>query len=236
MNLTIATINAWGLPWPFSIHKKKRLALCAQIISTRNIDLAALQEIWQRRDITALQRLLPAYHIYAEPNALFNPSGLVWISRTPLTEVVYTPFTMPSWHKEIPSKKGMLRAMWGSITLINTHMYFGGKSHMTDYQQQQITELVRKLPATPTILFGDFNLSHDQLPLPKGYRVISGRAALTVNSNTYYAQKRFNKVNGSSRTPDIVFANFPVTISRTYTVTDPLISDHFPSVVELDMQ
>lgn len=239
MNISIATINIWGLPWPFSIHKRKRVDDCVLLLRKRNIDIVALQEVWTNWDVQRFRSAFPEYHVFAKTNMAYNPSGLMMLSRFPLLENLLMAYSMPFLHKEIPSRKGIMKVetiiAGKKISIINTQLYFGTKKELTVIQQSQVQQLKTSLPNTPTLLVGDFNMRSEQLEPLKNFSLLSDPSTLTIDNSTLYAQKLFNKIGAQDRTPDMIWANFPVKTSKTYAVKKPLISDHFPLVTHIEI-
>lgn len=239
MKLKIATCNMWGLPWPFSVHKKRRLNRLTEIITKEQLDIVCLQEIWINRDDAFLRGNLSSYHFFSSLDIGYNPSGLVVVSRFPLSNTLYVPYDNTLFHKEFPSKKGVLRAdvaIGGkAIELLNTHLYYSRSAKQQKNQQRQLDALIEILGTHPTILLGDFNVHYDKLHLPPHFHMLTDPNLTSIDRNSLYAKKRFNAFLPSDHSPDMIFANFPISISRSYTISDPLISDHMPVIAEVVM-
>lgn len=239
MQISIATLNLWGLPWPFSIHKTRRLQDFFALVRREQFHIIALQEVFLRSDVQAIQRALPEYHVFAKTNTVSNVSGLVLLSLFDLTDCRLTLFDMPIFHKEIPSRKGLLQARIHindkEITLCDTHLYFGGRKKLHTLQHQQFKQLRELLPTTPTILCGDFNVDYHQVSLPEAFILLSNKNELTIQYSTRYAHMLFNKVHGRDRNPDMIFANFPTKVTDSKIITEPLLSDHFPVVTTIEV-
>ena len=237
MQLRVATFNVWGLPWPFSVHKRKRFQQLLGFIHDTSPDIFALQEIWLNYDIHALADALPEYHVFAKHWKLYNPSGLVLISRFPITSSVYLPFHIRTFHKEMPAQKGILacecRLNGRTIQLLNTHVYYSSTEFQSKEQISQVKKLVAFLDRRPTLLFGDFNVSYEKLSLPKDFSIISDMGTNSMDDNNLYRNSRFNKVNMSNRLPDMMFANFPVKVIRKFIATETSMSDHYPVVTDI---
>jgi endonuclease/exonuclease/phosphatase family metal-dependent hydrolase len=239
MQIRIATINVWGLPEPLSTKRRFRLQTTIDIIRKQNLDIIGLQEVWLKQDIFYLLKQLPGFSIAACPNPLFNRSGLVLLSRFPLENVSLTPFNQSWFNFEFPSRKGMLKASASingtKLQLVNTHLYYSRSSKQRIAQMKQARQLAESLHNDPTILFGDFNMEWKQLELPDAYRCISETEQPSIIHTNPYSTSRFNKYNSNDRLPDYLFANFPSKLVKSFCVTDPLVSDHYPvvSIIEI---
>jgi len=237
MQISIATVNLWGLPWPFSIHKSRRIRDLIPVIQKERFDVLAIQELWIPRDLRIIKNSLPEYHVFAKSNTAINPSGLVLFSLFDLHDCRVIPFHMPLFHKENPSHKGVLKAHIrineNDLTICNTHLYFGGKQKLHPLQKKQFTQLNACLPKTPTILCGDFNVNKNQLDIQKTFTLLSNPEVFTIDYSTRYARFLFNRVHGRDRSPDMIFANFPTDVTKTRIITEPLLSDHFLVVVKM---
>lgn len=237
MQLRIATFNVWGLPWPFSADKKKRLQQLVAFIKDTSPDILALQEVWLNWDIHALADALPEYHVFAKHWQLYNPSGLVFVSRYPITSSLYIPYHIKIFHKEMPSRKGILacecRLNGKTIQLLNTHVYYAASEMESQSQISQVNHLVSFLDRRPTLLFGDFNVSYDKLQLPSDFTIISDTSEKSMDEHNPFRNSRFNKVNTSDRLPDMLFANFPVDVKRKWIAHDIAMSDHHPVISDI---
>jgi endonuclease/exonuclease/phosphatase family metal-dependent hydrolase len=239
MQLTLATSNVWGLPWPLSIHKRKRFEGLISIINTFQIDCIALQEVWVNADIEYLRNNLPGYHVFDSRNFFFNHSGLVTISRFPLGNGSLVPFKGSMKSLEFPSRKGVLSVdatIHGkNIRLVNTHLYFSTTTEQHAKHQRQLNELVVQLDRRPTILFGDFNMPKEEILLGNSFAPISETKGASIEKKNPYSRALFNKLHHRERLPDYIFTNFPVQVKDKTIVRDPFISDHYPiiSIVEL---
>lgn len=239
MTIRIASCNFWGLPWPFSVHKHRRLGDLIAFIQQQNLDVIALQEVWMNWDVNKIKKSLPDYHVFEKHDIGFNPSGLVTLSRFPLEDGLYVPFDNTIFHLEFPAQKGIYRTVADingkKIFLLNTHVYYSPKTYKTKNQKKHLDQLIAALDTEPTLLFGDFNVHYNELELPPHFHLISNPHELTYDKTTYYATKRFNRINGQSRTPDMIFANFDAKIVSTAVIKKPLLSDHYPTIVELEI-
>ncbi|MFH1207761.1 MAG: endonuclease/exonuclease/phosphatase family protein [Patescibacteria group bacterium] len=238
MHLKIATFNFWGLPWPFAIRKKARLRMLAEMIRREQIDVLGCQEVWFNRDISFLTRQFPQYYAHAPRSRVYNRSGLLLLSRLPLCDCATVLFDMPMITYEFPSRKGLLSAsikLDGQMTrIINTHLLFTAKPGQSDLQKRQSAQLMQVLDNRPTLLLGDFNCDASALRLPPQWRLISESAKPSISMSNRYAKMRLNRIGMSDRLPDYIFSNFNVQAVKTRLITDPIMSDHYPVVSEIE--
>ena len=233
MLLNIATCNLWGLPWPLSVDKTKRLRDFINLI--RDYDITAVQELWLNRDIAYIKKFLPDHNVLAFTK-YFNHSGLVYISKMPLFDSKYIPFAQP---KEFPSKKGILISHIiidkRKIKLVNTHIASTKKPLISKNQRSQMKTLIATLDNQPTLLFGDFNIDYYNIKLPKKYHLISFNKHPTRSHTNKYGNKRLNKYLGLDLTCDLIFANFSVKVLNKKVIYTPLVSDHYPVVTKIQI-
>ncbi|MFA6099231.1 MAG: endonuclease/exonuclease/phosphatase family protein [Patescibacteria group bacterium] len=238
MKLRIATFNFWGLPWPLSVNKRKRLNYLISSIKEWKIDILALQEVWLYYDIKYLRKRLPGYEVLAKFN-YFNPSGLAFISRLPLTDVTYIPYQGDFFHKEFPARKGVLVSQAKlndkNIQLVNTHVFYSSTKTQSKNQSDQLNQLIRMLDSRPTILLGDFNVDYESLKMPEGFYIVSHLQKIIEDGHNIYRQSRFNKIDSSNRLPDMIFANFPVEVKEKKIIFEPIMSDHYVLLSELEI-
>ncbi|MFA5051914.1 MAG: endonuclease/exonuclease/phosphatase family protein [Patescibacteria group bacterium] len=239
MRLKIATFNFWGLPWPFSVRRVARLRMLADLVSRERFDIVACQEVWLRQDIRRLRRWLPEYQLCDQCPCLFNRSGLIFLSRLPLSCGLFLPYDMPVISWEFPSKKGILRAQivinGQPFQIINTHVLYTPNATQTRLQKRQLDQLIDVLDNRPTFLFGDFNREFDAMHLPEHFSLISENTKPSISMTNRFAKMRLNKIGMSDRLPDYIFVNFPVRSARSYFINRPIISDHYPVVAEVDI-
>lgn len=239
MKLKLATINFWGLPWPFSVKKKERLRLLTSLINKEQFDIVALQEIWTNYDINAITKTCLGYHALDKRNPFFNHSGLVILAKHELRNGLYIPFEGALLSLEFPSRKGILRCdvelQKTTIQIINTHVYYDVNAEQTKKQKKQLDQLIDILDHRPTIVLGDFNRQFSTINLPSHFQLISESDNPSINLRNEYSTKRFNKINSTDRLPDYIFANFPVSAKKSYLIQDPIFSDHYPVVSEIEI-
>jgi len=94
--LTVLTLNVWGLPYISSRYKSRLSARAAEILTTRPTPhIVALQECFAKRDFEqiagAVRAILPhAKHYHAGPFG----AGLAILSRWPMEETSMIKYSM----------------------------------------------------------------------------------------------------------------------------------------------
>lgn len=176
MNIKIASINFWGLPWPLSIKKQFRLNKLISIVKQNDFDIITMQEIWMNSDINKIKKGLPDYHLSSDNNKIFNFSGLVTLTKFKTNNKTFLPFTDLGFHKEFFTKKGLLSVEIiinnKPIRLLNTHLFFPRSKKQNKTLNIQLSQLNNYLNDKPTILDGDFNTKYSQLNLKHYYKNI----------------------------------------------------------------
>ncbi len=182
-SFSLLTLNCFGLILP---HTKHRLIALAREVEKCSHQVVCLQEI----QLHQYQRLLVdacasySYPLY-EPYVHCPKGGLLTLSRIPVTNKVFEPYTERGlWYTPMLLDrlfyKGMLitKFSWGTIPIvvINTHILanfvgdwakHGMYARVEKKQLQQMAKTVRAQPADAIILVvGDFNI-------PRGGRLYS---------------------------------------------------------------
>lgn len=238
MQLKLASINFWGLAWPWTMHKQKRLNSLVEFVKKENFDIVCLQEIWRSKDAKKILSGLSEYNYYIEAKRMKNPSGLVILSKFPLGEGSYLPFGTVDY-EEVVFRKGMLIAdcifpSGESVRIINTHLYTTLRPLNSRIWSRQIAELYSALNNNRTIVFGDFNYHYPNFPFPE-LNILTPTECATRNTENYYNKKMFNRFSRVNMVCDLILANFEAMIISNEIVKEPLISDHYPvsALIEL---
>ncbi|XOU94304.1 MAG: endonuclease/exonuclease/phosphatase family protein [Candidatus Kerfeldbacteria bacterium] len=239
MNLIIASINFWGLPWPLSINKNKRLNNLIAIIKQYDFDVVAMQEMWLTYDINKIKKFLPSYHVTTVNNTFFNFSGLVTLTKLKVNNKAFLPFTKLGLHKEFFTKKGLLsteiKINNQAIKILNTHLFFPRSKKQDKTLNLQLSQLNKYLGNNPTILSGDFNTKYSLLNLKPNYKNISNIDGVSLDINNKFSTRGLNIINEDVICPDIIIANFNVSIVRNQILKKPIISDHYMTTSEINI-
>lgn len=162
--ITVATLNTWGLPSPVARDRRGRLPLIASWLRERSYDLTGLEELWQgaRRWLLFTELVFPAQR---------GDSGLAIVTDWPLYHTVSHVFGaergIDSW-----KAKGLLAAEVRidetALRFGVTHLQSGGGVRNAAVRALQVDEILETLdegfPGTgdvPVVLLGDFNLYDD---------------------------------------------------------------------------
>lgn len=239
MQLKLATLNFWGGPWPITRDKKKRLKKLIEVIKKEDFDILALQELWLNRDFKKLKSEFSKYHFYKRKGLIFNPSGLILMSRFPLTNKKYIPLNCSKhslrhlWQKltfkESLFEKGLLQASINIrknkvITVTNIHLNYCIDYKICGLQYSRIFSSIR--PKNNLIL-GDFNIDFSSLILPKNYHVLSNPKHPTLENTNTYSKTFFNKFHYKKQTLDFIISNSKCRLIKTKTDNQNIISDHY---------
>lgn len=239
MNIKIASVNFWGIPWPLSIKKRSRLNKLISIIKQNDFDVITMQEVWLNSDISKLNKELPEYHLSSDNNYIFNFSGLVTLTKLKINNKTFLPFTKLGFHKEFFTKKGLLSVEIiinnKSIRLLNTHLFFPRSKKQNKTLNTQLSQLNNYLDDRPTILAGDFNAKYSQLNLKHNYKNISNIDDVSLDINNQLSTRGFNIINDDVVCPDIIIANFDVSIISNQIIKKPIISDHYITTSEINI-
>jgi len=174
LNLGLLNIQFCGLSF-FKPTKyiNKRLKYIPKEIIKANSDIVGFQEIYNKKHqeyvINELKSKYP-YHFLKNGEGLKFDSGLMLLSKYPITDTAFHPFNENSFDEKIFVNKGFLSCDifikdFGEINFINTHLTSGGTLQeqdskkiikIRDSQINQIHETVLN-NNSPSIILGDFN-------------------------------------------------------------------------------
>ena len=190
MQLRIATLNAWALPWPLAETPSARVRAIGRELGSMELDAIGFQEVWtpkaRRLLIEAGERagLGHAWH----PESTLQ-GGLLVLSRHPILQGRFEAFQLRG-HPERPLQgdyfggKGYarlsLRVGDQNLTLIDTHLHARYPSDTDhEYRSHRTGQIVQTALALreihePLVVLGDFNL-RERTP---EYEVLTGLSGL----------------------------------------------------------
>jgi len=132
--LRFATLNVWALPAGIARHVAPRMEAIARRLGELELDVAALQEVWTpsaRSALVAGGRRAGLAHAWHRREA-FGGSGLLLLSRRPLGDPLFSPYTLRGLpqrihHGDYWSGKGFviatLETAAGPLALLDTHLH-----------------------------------------------------------------------------------------------------------------
>ncbi|MEK7673416.1 MAG: endonuclease/exonuclease/phosphatase family protein [Patescibacteria group bacterium] len=223
-NLKIATLNFWGGPWPFTIHKRARFKKLINIIKKEKFDVLALQEVFMNSDYKKLASIFKnKYYFYKKKSFILNSSGLVIMSKFPLFNEKYIPL-----NKQYFLAKGVLQA---SIK-INNRIFEFTNLHLTycpSYEvcKEEYSRLMSVITSSNSIVMGDFNINFPEFHLPKGYKFLSDPANITLEIKNHYSTAGSNKMHQPELTIDFIISNANLKVISTKTDNQNIVSDHY---------
>ena len=229
-NLGLFNIQICGL----SLYKptkyiNERLKYIPNEIIKANSDIVGFQEIYNKHHqeyvINELKSEYP-YHFLKNGARLKFDSGLMLLSKYPITDGTFHPFNENSFDEKIFVNKGFLTCDifikdFGKINFINTHLTSGGTLQEQDSKKivkirdTQITQIHETVlnNNSPSIILGDFN-SGEQIS-PSNYQNLINNGFVDSNSksglNNYtwdskiYLNKKGTHSNSISQKIDHIF-------------------------------
>lgn len=156
--MSVATVNAWGLPPPIAPGRARRLPQLSRWLERESLDLVGLQEVWRgaRALLDPMGLRLPGHG---------GDSGLGVVTPHPVLEPpVLEPFTagrgVDAW-----KSKGVLHTvvdlpLVGRSCVLVTHLQAGRADRFAEVRAAQVDQLLAVVNrcAGPVLLLGDFNL------------------------------------------------------------------------------
>ena len=150
----------WGLPW--SEYNQERFTALAEILRDGSYDVVVLQEVWFQNHYDIIKDALPYVSPFRTMNDFFcsifgaarlpiECSGLVILSRHPVEEFSYKPYSVRGkliFDAQFAVRKGLgvARIRWNGVTIdVST-------SHLATYTFTEVENLwTRKVQARETI-------------------------------------------------------------------------------------
>jgi sphingomyelin phosphodiesterase 2 len=173
----LATLNVWGLPWPFAREGAERMHAIGAALPALELDLAVFQEVWTedaRQSLREAGARAGLAHVWQNGPAL-GGSGLLVLSRLPISSAHFERFSVRGYpervdHGDYYGGKGFLRISLehpsGPISLVTTHLHARYASDVEHaYVPQRIAQIVQLASAIwsseePTLAVGDFKRQH----------------------------------------------------------------------------
>jgi len=248
--LRFATLNVWALPAGIARHVAPRMEAIARRLGELELDVAALQEVWTpsaRSALVAGGRRAGLAHAWHRREA-FGGSGLLLLSRRPLGDPLFSPYTLRGLpqrihHGDYWSGKGFviatLETAAGPLALLDTHLHARYTRPVDEYRgirTGQVIELAAGLldRPEPLLALGDFNLrtghpDHAVLMGLTGFRDV----ALTLGNPQDTVLSR-NPYRGAGHRGDERIDYAFVRTGRRAELIPVSITRDFASVFEID--
>ncbi len=187
--LRVASWNVWGVPY-VTPSVDARIDAVADAVAPLQVDVLALQEVWEPEHGERLRERLAAiglsHTIHWIDEDRGEQSGLMVASRWPIEELAFERFAMGGdplvpWHVDYMADKGVglvrVDAPGRSFVLANTHLQAAyGAFEYTPIrvgQMLQLAELLRRVDG-PLVVAGDLNTRQEEL----GFRALVARTGL----------------------------------------------------------
>ncbi len=225
--LRIASLNVWGLRWPFARDIAARMDAIALALPGLEADVITFQEVWTREVATVLREAgtrAGLIHQF-DAQALTGGSGLLVLSRHPISQSRFERYLMGGLperirHADYWGGKGYtqleISSRAGPIALINTHLHAqyaeAAYPSYRSHRMGQVVQLAFGLSriSAPVVAAGDFNM-REAWPEYRAFTGLTGmrdcaaerehRQPTNLDSNPYHA----GRSEGDSRI-DYVFA------------------------------
>ncbi|XP_039964966.1 putative neutral sphingomyelinase [Bactrocera neohumeralis] len=151
LNLSILTLNVWGIPFPFiSKDREVRIAAIGLELSSGKYDIVSLQEVWSRKDCETLknatQSVLPYAHYFYSG---VIGSGLLVLSKYPILSSFFHPWSVNGYFHRIQHADwfggkgvGLCRILVDKhvVHLYNTHLHAEYNNNNDDYKTHRVIQ------------------------------------------------------------------------------------------------
>ncbi|MEE3328267.1 MAG: endonuclease/exonuclease/phosphatase family protein [Myxococcota bacterium] len=228
MQIRVLTLNVWALPLGIARHSHYRMERIGQELATLEADVVALQEVWTAEARNQLREAAQAagYSEIWHRRPAFGGSGLMVMSRLPVQDIRFTPFTLEGLpqrpqHADYYGGKGFveitLETPAGPLVLINTHLHAGyAPSDVLDEyegiraaQAIELATAVRRIPG-PVIALGDFNSGEGE----PARRILLGLSGLEDAADTLNHRQATCMRENPYRSPGAEDARIDLILSR----------------------
>lgn len=192
MTIRVVTLNVWALPFGISRFNGARMRLIGDSLPKLDADVFAFQEVWTREahtELVAAGQRAGYPHVWHR-ETLLKGSGLLVLSRVPILETSFHPFTVTGLpqrlhHGDWWSGKGiaLLRLAHpdGEVMIMNTHLLarYVPATEPDEYLAMRVAQVI-EIASTlaevnlPLIALGDFNILENK---PE-YRILQGLSGL----------------------------------------------------------
>ncbi|RJQ17058.1 hypothetical protein C4573_03300 [Candidatus Woesearchaeota archaeon] len=239
--MKILNLNAWLMPMHLSSQNKKRLKKILDLIHALEPEVITLQEVWPKSSLKKLKKMMQGYTVIANPNKLFNASGLVTLSKLPVLSNKLHIFKPTKHYKlyERLVKKGFMVTKVDydgkQVDIVNTHLHQSDPGSKNIYKQvtkQQFTAIERHcfIVPRPLLVLGDFNMHYDELKKVNHYlKLPNAKPITTVAQKNKLANKRLNKTRIPARQLDyVMYHENGKHMNVAMKVFDLEVSDHYP--------
>jgi endonuclease/exonuclease/phosphatase family metal-dependent hydrolase len=236
--LKIATINLWAGLWPIFLDKKKRLKDFAGIVKQNDFDVIAIQEFWLKKDIKRMIRIFKNYHFIHYSGLFFNRSGLVIMSKFPVTKNRIEFFDKRRGIKTFINKflfresyfrKAFLTCELSvhgnTMNIVDLHVPYNRQPELNDYFRDFVFDKVRHLKNV--LIFGDFNSDYKNIRVPENIHIVTGDTKSSLKKVNPYANTPTNKFTHQVWACDLIYSNFECDVLKSGTIEKPIISDHY---------
>lgn len=237
--VSVATLNAWGLPFPIAASRKSRLPAIARFLERGGFDVVGLQEVWD-----GAQKHLPARGLLFPPRG--GDSGLALASPHPTSAPTVRHFRSARGFDAL-KKKGVIASKVslpgkGDLWTVVTHLQAGSgpkNALVRAHQIDDVLDVVSGLDG-PAVVVGDFNLYDDPTDHASLGRLLASGLVDAAETKGAVAPtyrtggERFDRV--FVRSTDGVRLTAVDAQVIQYGGDVPLLSDHLPVHVELEWE
>jgi endonuclease/exonuclease/phosphatase family metal-dependent hydrolase len=236
--LTVVSLNAWGLPAPLAPDRAARMGSLGAWIDTLDADLVGLQELWDGA--------VPLVDLDLTLSRDGGDDGLAMVSGHHLEEVGVRRFRDARSFDAL-KRKGILRARLvrpsgPDVWVFVTHLQAGYGRANAAVRERQLAELSAWLAETqgPVLVLGDFNVD-ERHPEDAPFLETVGRlglvdaaAAVGVTDGTYPGDgRRYDRVFARDGGGWRITAEHAAVVQYGVAGGPERLSDHLPLVVRL---
>jgi endonuclease/exonuclease/phosphatase family metal-dependent hydrolase len=248
MKIIVISANMWLLPQPFSIQNKERIKKFHDVVDKYKPDIIFLQEVWLNNDVDYINNIFKNYYFVYKKNHLFNETGLLILSKfTPvLVEKHNFVHSKNSAIYDRFAKKGWLFARFRVkneiLDVLNTQLNCPINQKQKYVWTEQYSELKSFIDQNSAnlLLAGDINGEHEDLISKSAKAENLSKSSSSYSQNNIFNKRGFHKFTWRFFNYDLDIDNVLLFTKRKTDhmtkriLTDVLVSDHYPILVEVN--
>lgn len=249
--LKILNLNAWLMPFGFSVDNRLRFKKIISIAQRISPDIITFQEVWTQAYVKRFRSALPEYHFSSSGmGRVQNNSGLLTLTKQKPIFIDAYSFSLRqvfalSLIDEWIAKKGILvtgiKAGGEQLYLMNTHLLSRGKEKHSKPMNQQIRQIISTIKRFENVIcIGDFNMANEEFKkkMPRDLSIYESLHPTLSSKNPYQFKRKLSYFIPRDETVDHVVTKTSrgLDLKLKIDVLEESLSDHLPLVIDFSLK